>query len=275
MQSARKRFGQHFLEPAWVDKVVDAIAPAAGRDLPRDRTGPRRAHAAARGARRRRVVAFEIDRDLAAALAPAAIRRTSRSSQGDFLDVRRSPDSRDRPAPAPLRVAGNLPYNVASPILFKLLELYARACRVRGRDADAAARGRRPPRGAAGHEGLRRADASLIGVACRRRAAADAAAGRVPAAAEGARRRSSGCAFTRPPPVRATCRTSSRRWSRPSSRGAGRRSANALLRRSAEAAGATLGSAAWPAPASTAGGGPKRSRSPNSSGSPTLLAPPA
>ena len=28
---ARKRFGQHFLEPAWVRKVVEAIAPAAMR----------------------------------------------------------------------------------------------------------------------------------------------------------------------------------------------------------------------------------------------------
>ena len=26
---ARKRFGQHFLEPAWVVKVIDAIAPGA------------------------------------------------------------------------------------------------------------------------------------------------------------------------------------------------------------------------------------------------------
>ena len=31
----------------------------------------------------------------------------------------------------PVRVAGNLPYNVASPILFKLVELYRRrACRL-------------------------------------------------------------------------------------------------------------------------------------------------
>ena len=27
---ARKRFGQHFLEPAWVEKVLRAIAPARG-----------------------------------------------------------------------------------------------------------------------------------------------------------------------------------------------------------------------------------------------------
>ena len=29
----------------------------------------------------------------------------------------------------PVRVAGNLPYNVASPILFKLIDLYAPASR--------------------------------------------------------------------------------------------------------------------------------------------------
>jgi hypothetical protein len=30
MVRARRRFGQHFLEPAWADKLVAAIEPAVG-----------------------------------------------------------------------------------------------------------------------------------------------------------------------------------------------------------------------------------------------------
>ena len=50
----RKRFGQHFLEPAWVDKVDPRDRSAAGSDVHRDRTGPRRADPPARRARRSR-----------------------------------------------------------------------------------------------------------------------------------------------------------------------------------------------------------------------------
>ena len=42
--------------------------------------------------------------------------------EGDFLETA---DTLADGRSAPLRVAGNLPYNVASPILFKLLELHA------------------------------------------------------------------------------------------------------------------------------------------------------
>ena len=76
--------------------------------------------------RSRRVVAFEIDRDLAVTLratAPANLTIV----EGDFLDA--TPDSLRSVLSAdelarPIRAAGNLPYNVASPILFRLLELY-------------------------------------------------------------------------------------------------------------------------------------------------------
>lgn len=64
------------------------------------------------------IVAVEIDRDLAAALpdvAPANVRVV----EGDFLDV--DIDAALGDAPRPVRVVGNLPYNVSSPILFKLL----------------------------------------------------------------------------------------------------------------------------------------------------------
>ena len=116
--SARKRFGQHFLEPAWVTKVVDAIGPAAGDTFLE--IGPGRgALTAALAPRVRRVIAVEIDRDLAAAL-PARVPANVRLVTGDVLDIDLAALLRDEPLP--LRVAGNLPYNVASPILFQLLD---------------------------------------------------------------------------------------------------------------------------------------------------------
>ena len=128
MIRARKRFGQNFLEPAWVDKVVAAIAPTAGDTFLE--IGP--GHGALTrplAARAGRVVAFEIDRDLAAALA-AAPPPNLVVEPGDFLDVAADrirelvPDWRLATGDWRLRVAGNLPYNVASPIMFKLVDLY-------------------------------------------------------------------------------------------------------------------------------------------------------
>ena len=128
MIRARKRFGQNFLEPAWVDKVVAAIAPTAGDTFLE--IGP--GHGALTrplAARAGRVVAFEIDRDLAADLA-AAPPPNLVVEPGDFLDVAADrirelvPDWRLATGDRRLRVAGNLPYNVASPIMFKLVDLY-------------------------------------------------------------------------------------------------------------------------------------------------------
>jgi 16S rRNA (adenine1518-N6/adenine1519-N6)-dimethyltransferase len=65
----------------------------------------------------KRLIAVEIDRDLAADL-PAKV-ADAHVIQADFLDVDLSDLLRD--SPKPVRVVGNLPYNVASPILFKLL----------------------------------------------------------------------------------------------------------------------------------------------------------
>ena len=48
---------------------------------------------------------------------------------GDFLEV--DLDALLRGVPRPIRVAGNLPYNVASPILFRLLDLADEGRRVR------------------------------------------------------------------------------------------------------------------------------------------------
>ena len=128
MTRARKRFGQNFLEPAWVDKVVAAIAPTAGDTFLE--IGP--GHGALTrplAARAGRVVAFEIDRDLAADLAVAPPPNLV-VEPGDFLDVAADrirelvPDWRLATGDWRLRVAGNLPYNVASPIMFKLVDLY-------------------------------------------------------------------------------------------------------------------------------------------------------
>lgn len=118
--SARKRFGQHFLDPAWVGRVVEAVGPSPADAFVE--IGP--GHGAltmALAARAGRVLAVEIDRDLAprlAARAPANLQVI----EADFL--RLPVETLTRPG-GPVRVAGNLPYNVSTPILFRLLELSA------------------------------------------------------------------------------------------------------------------------------------------------------
>jgi 16S rRNA (adenine1518-N6/adenine1519-N6)-dimethyltransferase len=114
---ARKRFGQHFLEPAWVAKLLTALNPQPSDTFLE--IGPGRgALTYPLAARAGHVVAVEIDRDLAGRLsveAPANVRTV----QGDFLDV--DLDVLLEREAMPVRVVGNLPYNVSSPILFKLL----------------------------------------------------------------------------------------------------------------------------------------------------------
>jgi 16S rRNA (adenine1518-N6/adenine1519-N6)-dimethyltransferase len=123
----RKRFGQHFLEPVWADKVVDAIAPAAedvfleigpGPGILTRRLAPRVS----------RLTAVEIDRDLIAALAAELPANTTIVS-GDVLELDLAAVL---PAAGPIRIAGNLPYNISSPIVFRVLEL---ACRRQVADA--------------------------------------------------------------------------------------------------------------------------------------------
>jgi 16S rRNA (adenine1518-N6/adenine1519-N6)-dimethyltransferase len=113
---ARKRLGQHFLEPAWVDRLVRAIAPRPD-DLVLE-IGP------GRGALTRalmphvaRLVCVEIDRDLARLLA-SSVPPHVEVVTADVLDLDlRSLFHEGRP----VRVVGNLPYNVASPIVFTLI----------------------------------------------------------------------------------------------------------------------------------------------------------
>lgn len=117
----RKRFGQHFLEPQWADKLVDAFAPSAD-DLFVE-IGPGAGALTLRLAPRvRHVIAVELDRDLIAALQPRLPANVT-LIEADFLEFDLAPLT----GRGPLRVAGNLPYNVSSPILFKLLR-DSRAC---------------------------------------------------------------------------------------------------------------------------------------------------
>jgi 16S rRNA (adenine1518-N6/adenine1519-N6)-dimethyltransferase len=109
----RKRFGQHFLESAWADKVIAAIDPqpsdrfveiGPGPGALTFRLAPRVAH----------LTAIEVDRDLAAELRPRLPENVD-LVVADVLDV-----DLCSLADAPFRVAGNLPYNISSPIIFQL-----------------------------------------------------------------------------------------------------------------------------------------------------------
>ena len=123
---AKKRFGQHFLERAWAEKVVRAIAPQPDQAF--FEVGPGRgAITTLLSQQARNIFAFEIDRDLAAALRLHQLSNVH-VIEGDFLTT--TPQGLGETiaatghTPPRIRVAGNLPYNVASPILFKLVELY-------------------------------------------------------------------------------------------------------------------------------------------------------
>jgi 16S rRNA (adenine1518-N6/adenine1519-N6)-dimethyltransferase len=112
---ARKRFGQHFLEPAWVAKLVAAIDPQPDQTFLE--IGPGRgALTAPLAARAAHVVAIEIDRDLAAALRALAMPRVE-IVEADVLDL----DLETLGLPPGTRVTGNLPYNISSPILSQLV----------------------------------------------------------------------------------------------------------------------------------------------------------
>src|SRR5215203_308336 len=117
---ARKRFGQHFLEAAWVTRLLNAVEPTAADTFLE--IGPGRgALTRVLAPRVKQIIAVEIDRVLAAAL-PALVPANVRVVEQDFLetDVEQLLNG-SRNEASPYRVIGNLPYNVSSPILFKLL----------------------------------------------------------------------------------------------------------------------------------------------------------
>jgi 16S rRNA (adenine1518-N6/adenine1519-N6)-dimethyltransferase len=128
---ARKRFGQHFLhDPIVLDKIVSAIAPRAGDHIVE--IGP------GRGALTRALLenwpgggatldVIEIDRDLAPLLRdefagghssdgkPSIVIHEADALEFDFAALAAERGGR-------LRVVGNLPYNISTPLLFHLLE---------------------------------------------------------------------------------------------------------------------------------------------------------
>jgi 16S rRNA (adenine1518-N6/adenine1519-N6)-dimethyltransferase len=119
---AKRRFGQHFLEAAWVDKLIRVIDPKPDQHF--WEIGPGRgALTRPLAARAASVTGFEIDRDLAADLRADPPPRFT-LVEGDFLDVTPDLVRSGLGAGDSARVVGNLPYNVASPILFKLAGLY-------------------------------------------------------------------------------------------------------------------------------------------------------
>jgi 16S rRNA (adenine1518-N6/adenine1519-N6)-dimethyltransferase len=116
----RKRFGQHFLEPAWIEKIIRAIGPSADETFI-EIGGGRGALTFPLARRAKRVAVYEIDRDLAGILQAEAPQNVL-VVPADFLDPTEYLAFETFPK---LRVAGNLPYNAASPILFKLIDMFA------------------------------------------------------------------------------------------------------------------------------------------------------
>jgi 16S rRNA (adenine1518-N6/adenine1519-N6)-dimethyltransferase len=112
----KKRFGQHFLtDRHYLRRIVEAIAPRPGDSMVEIGAGTGILTAElARVVRPLHVV--EIDRDLAAGLrgrftADSVVVHEADALEFDFGAL-----------PGPLRVVGNLPYNVSTPILFRIAE---------------------------------------------------------------------------------------------------------------------------------------------------------
>jgi len=110
----RKRYGQHFLvDQSIVDRIIAAVAPALDQVLVEIGPGhgaltrPLAEHAG-------HLHLIEIDRDLAAAL-PERFRADRVTVHvGDALEFDYAR------LPAPMRLVGNLPYNISTPLLFRL-----------------------------------------------------------------------------------------------------------------------------------------------------------
>jgi len=120
---ARKRFGQNFLvDDSVVDRILDAVRPAPGQRIVE--IGPGQAALtgplAESGARLELV---EIDRDLAAGL---RLRFAGRPDvtvhEADALEF----DFAALAGAGRIRLVGNLPYNISTPLIFHLLESSAR-----------------------------------------------------------------------------------------------------------------------------------------------------
>ena len=120
---ARKRFGQNFLvDQGVINRIVEAIDPQPGQHIveigPGQAALTRKLIAASgpNGA----IDAIEIDRDLVARLTHEFDSSKLRVHQADAMEFDFAT------LPAPLRVVGNLPYNISTPILFRLCDFESR-----------------------------------------------------------------------------------------------------------------------------------------------------
>ena len=115
---ARKRFGQHFLsDNGIIGAIVDAINPQPGE--PVVEIGPGLAALTQPLVERLgSLTVIELDRDLAVRL---RTRPQLRVVESDVLKVDFTALAHTLGAPK-LRVVGNLPYNISTPILFHLLD---------------------------------------------------------------------------------------------------------------------------------------------------------
>jgi len=115
----RKRFGQHFLhDPAVIARIIEAVRPLPGQRLVE--IGPGEGALTlpllARGAE---LTVIELDRDLAAGLAArpeagGALTVIQADALKFELTMLAAPGER-------LRLVGNLPYNVSTPLLFRFI----------------------------------------------------------------------------------------------------------------------------------------------------------
>ena len=114
---ARKRFGQNFLADAhYVARIVDAVDPRPGDNIVE--IGPGLAALTAHLVERAgHIAAVEIDRDLAARLRERFTDAQLALHEADALAFDFASLGRD------LRVVGNLPYNISSPLLFRIAEI--------------------------------------------------------------------------------------------------------------------------------------------------------
>ncbi|WP_311223257.1 MULTISPECIES: 16S rRNA (adenine(1518)-N(6)/adenine(1519)-N(6))-dimethyltransferase RsmA [unclassified Acidovorax] len=115
---ARKRFGQHFLsDRGIIDAIVEAIDPRASQ--PMVEIGPGLAALTQPLVERLgRLTVIELDRDLAVRL---RLHGHLDVIEADVLKVDFTQVAQTLGA-AKIRVVGNLPYNISTPILFHLLE---------------------------------------------------------------------------------------------------------------------------------------------------------
>ena len=113
----RKRFGQHFLTDTFViEQIVSAIAPIAGEQMVE--IGPGLAALTQPLVERLgKLTVIELDRDLVLRLQahPQLYVIASDVLRVDFTELAKTLET------PKLRVVGNLPYNISTPILFHLL----------------------------------------------------------------------------------------------------------------------------------------------------------